>query len=143
MEGLLRNSWIDHGRYAVRAAPRESGFPVVLGLPPFALTPEMIAECFKPELAVDKFFKNSHFVNQARDRLATAAREGIRNLNSSRIKLDGKKVQKGFADRFKEALIPPSLEELLASRFNKHFMPLCTPRWIRFPVSKVRSLTFQ
>jgi hypothetical protein len=95
--------------------------------PPFAFNLKLIAECFTPTPAVDKFLNKSHFVNKARDRLATAAREGTRNLNKSRIRLDGKKVQKEFADRFKEALLPPSLEELLSSRFNKYFKPLCTP----------------
>ena len=44
-----------------------------------------------------------------------------------------KQIQKTFAIGFKEALLPPKLEALLASRFEKHFAASCSknvvPDW--------------
>jgi len=44
-----------------------------------------------------------------------------------------KQIQKKFAIGFKEALLPPKLEALLASRFEKHFAAACSknvvPDW--------------
>jgi hypothetical protein len=57
----------------------------------------------------------------------------VRRLNKSSQPLAKRKVQKEFADGFKTALLPSTLEALLESRFVKHFAPLCedgvTPDW--------------
>lgn len=92
---------------------------------PFALNLKMDAQCFQRVPAVDKFLKDSHFVNKARAPLHEAARGAARHLSKNRRMLKQKGVQKEFADRFKSALLPSTLVNLLKSRFNKHFANLC------------------
>ena len=101
--------------------------------PPFAFNLRMVAEGFKSAPIVDKFMKPSHFINQSRMRLGDAAKDAARLLNRSRLPMGRKQIQKTLAIGFKEALLPPKLEALLASRFEKHFAAACSknvvPDW--------------
>ena len=107
--------------------------PACWDSPPFAYNLKLVAEGFEPLAQVDKYLKPSHFINKARRELAEAARDVTRNLNHSRLSMGARRVQKAFAVKFKVALLPLTIEALLASRFAKHFAPLCnagfTPRW--------------
>ena len=92
---------------------------------PFAFNLKMAAEHFKPLAAVDKFLKPSHYINKSRQQLAKAGAEVLQKLSRSRIPLGRKAIQKEYAVAFKAALLPSTLERLLASRFVKHFAPVC------------------
>jgi hypothetical protein len=95
--------------------------------PPFAYNLKFAAEGFKPNVVVDRYLKKSHFINKSRIALGAAAHETNKQLNRSHPPPVKIKVQQAFTISFKRALLPETLNQLLAGRFEKHFALLCAP----------------
>lgn len=100
--------------------------PSCWGALPFAHNLRMVADFFGPVRNVDLTLKPSHLANKARPCLRDATAKVIRELTRSKLPLSRRPLQNKFATAFKEALLRPTCERLLESRFVEHFAPVCS-----------------